>query len=129
MKNGLYANIHAKQERIKNGSGEKMRKPGTKGAPTAKAFKESAKTVKMKDGGPSLAIGRGEKLPADQGAGLTAKGRAKYNRETGSNLKAPQPQGGARRDSFCARMEPVAQKSEKGSRARASMQRWNCPGW
>jgi hypothetical protein len=78
---------------------------------------------------PSLAIGRGEKLPAKQGAGLTAKGRAKYNRETGSNLKAPQPQGGARRDSFCARMEPIAEKSEKGSRARASMQRWNCPNW
>ena len=46
MKNGLYANIHAKQARIKAGSGEKMRKPGTKGAPTSKAFKESAKTVK-----------------------------------------------------------------------------------
>ena len=45
-KPGLYANIHAKQARIKAGSGEKMRKPGTKGAPTAKAFKESAKTVK-----------------------------------------------------------------------------------
>jgi hypothetical protein len=84
---------------------------------------------KYKDGGVSLAIGRGEKLPAKQGAGLTAKGRAKYNRETGSNLKAPQPQGGSRRDSFCARMAPVAEKSEKGSRARASMQRWNCPGW
>ena len=84
---------------------------------------------KMKNGGPSLAIGRGEKLPAEKGAGLTAKGRAKYNRETGSNLKAPQPQGGSRRDSFCARMEPVAEKSEKGSRARASMQRWNCPNW
>ena len=84
---------------------------------------------KMKDGGPSLAIGRGEKLPAEQGAGLTAKGRAKYNRETGSKLKAPQPEGGKRRDSFCARMGPVAEKSEKGSRARASMKRWNCPGW
>jgi hypothetical protein len=48
VKNGLYANIHAKQERIKNGSGEKMRKPGTKGAPTAKAFRESAKTVKKR---------------------------------------------------------------------------------
>ena len=82
-----------------------------------------------KKDGVSLAVGRGEKLPASQGAGLTAKGRAKYNRETGSHLKAPQPQGGARRDSFCARMEPVAEKSEKGSRARASMQRWNCPGW
>jgi len=84
---------------------------------------------KFKDGGPSLAIGRGEKLSAKEGAGLTAKGRAKYNRETGSNLKAPQPQGGPRRDAFCARMEPVAEKSEKGSRSRASMQRWNCPGW
>jgi hypothetical protein len=45
-KTGLYANIHAKQERIKAGSGEKMRKPGAKGAPTAKDFKESAKTAK-----------------------------------------------------------------------------------
>jgi len=43
---GLYANIHAKQERIKNGSGEHMRKPGSKGAPTAQAFKKSAKTAK-----------------------------------------------------------------------------------
>jgi hypothetical protein len=46
MKPGLYANIHAKQARIKAGSGEKMRKPGSKGAPTAKDFKESAKTRK-----------------------------------------------------------------------------------
>ena len=45
-KPGLYANIHAKRERIKAGSGEKMRKPGSPGAPTAKAFKESAKTAK-----------------------------------------------------------------------------------
>jgi hypothetical protein len=43
---GLYANIQAKRERISAGSGEKMRKPGTEGAPTAKAFKESAKTAK-----------------------------------------------------------------------------------
>lgn len=45
-KPGLYANIHAKRKRIAAGSGEKMRKPGTKGAPTAKAFKESAKTAR-----------------------------------------------------------------------------------
>lgn len=45
-KPGLYANIHAKRSRIAAGSGEKMRKPGTKGAPTAKAFRESAKTAK-----------------------------------------------------------------------------------
>lgn len=45
MKPGLWANIAAKRERIKAGSGERMRKPGTKGAPTAKAFRESAKTA------------------------------------------------------------------------------------
>jgi hypothetical protein len=83
-----------------------------------------------KDGGNvSLAVGRGEKLPVSKGAGLTQKGREKYNRETGSNLKAPQPQGGARKDSFCARMRPIAEKSEPGSRARASMKRWKCSGF
>lgn len=46
MKNGLYANIHAKRERIAKGSGEKMNKVGSKDAPTAKDFKESAKTAK-----------------------------------------------------------------------------------
>ena len=46
MKPGLYANINAKQDRIKAGSGEKRRKVGSKGAPTAKAFKQSAKTAK-----------------------------------------------------------------------------------
>lgn len=46
MKPGLYANINAKRKRIEAGSGEKMRKVGTKGAPTAEAFKKSAKTVK-----------------------------------------------------------------------------------
>jgi len=48
MKRGLYANIHAKRKRIKAGSGETMRKPGSKGAPTAKAFKKAAKTAKRK---------------------------------------------------------------------------------
>ena len=43
---GLYAAIHAKRERIKEGSGEKMRKPGTKGAPTKQDFVQSAKTAK-----------------------------------------------------------------------------------
>ena len=43
---GLYANINAKQDRIKAGSGEKMNKPGSKGAPTAADFKQSAKTAK-----------------------------------------------------------------------------------
>ena len=129
-KPGLYANIHAKQERIAKGSGEKMRKPGTKGAPTAKDFKESAKTAKMKKGGPVLSVGRGEKLPVSQGAGLTAKGRAKYNRETGSNLKAPQPEGGPRKKSFCARMSgmpgPMKDENGKPTRKAASLKRWKC---
>ena len=127
---GLYANIHAKQQRIASGSGEKMRKPGSKGAPSAQDFKDSAKTAKMKKGGVSLAIGRGEKLPVSKGAGLTAKGRAKYNAATGSHLKAPQPQGGARKRSFCARMSgmPGPMKDEKGrpTRKAASLKRWKC---
>lgn len=47
-KPGLYANINAKRDRIKAGSGEKMRKVGARGAPTAKAFKQSARTAKRK---------------------------------------------------------------------------------
>jgi hypothetical protein len=50
-KKGLYENIHAKRERISEGSGEKMRRVGSKGAPTADAFKQSAKTARMKSGG------------------------------------------------------------------------------
>ena len=49
--NGLYANINAKRKRIKAGSGETMRKVGSKGAPTAINFKESAKTAKVKPTG------------------------------------------------------------------------------
>ena len=48
MKQGLYSNIAAKKQRIKAGSGEKMRKVGSKGAPTAQDFKDSSKTAKKK---------------------------------------------------------------------------------
>jgi len=131
VKRGLYANLHAKRQRIAQGSKERMRKPGSKGAPTAEAFKKSALTAKpMKSGGVSLAVGRGEKLPTKEGAGLTAKGRAKYNKETGSNLKAPQPQGGSRKNSFCARMSGVVEHAKGDApRAKASLKRWKCPGW
>ena len=79
----------------------------------------------------SLSVGRGEKLPVKQGAGLTDKGRAKYNRETGSNLKAPAPHPKSdadkgRKASFCARMGGVVAKSKNAERAKASMRRWNC---
>ena len=110
-------------------------KGGFGGVPqkVGKEFVKADEGKKFKTGGPSLAIGRGEKLPVEKGAGLTEKGRAKYNRETGSNLKAPQPQGGPRRDSFCARMEgnPGPLKDDQGrpTRKAASLKRWNCPGW
>ena len=80
----------------------------------------------------SLAVGRGEKLPTKQGAGLTAKGRAKYNAATGSKLKAPAPNpkteaDKGRKASFCARMGSVAAKAKDGERAKASLRRWKCP--
>ena len=80
----------------------------------------------------SLSIGRGEKLPVSRGAGLTAKGRAKMNRATGSNLKAPAPNPKTKKDagrkkSFCARMRGVVAKAKgPATRAKASLRRWNC---
>ena len=74
----------------------------------------------------NLSQGRKEKLPASKGAGLTAKGRTKYNRATGSNLKAPQ-KSGSRHNSFCARMKGVVRKSKgPATRAKASLRRWHC---
>lgn len=78
-----------------------------------------------------LSVGRGEKLSAAKGAGLTAKGRAKYNAATGSKLKPPAPnpkteKDAGRKASFCARMAPIAKKAGEGSRAKASMRRWKC---
>ncbi len=84
----------------------------------------------MKKKTPSLSVGRGEKLPASKGAGLTQKGREKYNAATGSNLKAPQPEGGARKSSFCARMKgvpgPIKDKDGNPTRKAAALARWKC---
>ena len=82
--------------------------------------------------GVSLSLGRGEKLSVKQGAGLTAKGRAKYNKATGSKLKAPAPNPKTKKDegrkkSFCASMRGVVSKAKgPATRARASLRRWNC---
>lgn len=69
----------------------------------------------------------------DPKGGLNAKGRASYNKATGGNLKPPQPEGGKRRDSFCARMEGMKEKltSEKtakdpNSRINKSLRAWKC---
>ena len=81
---------------------------------------------------PSLSVGRGEKLSVKAGAGLTAKGRAKLNRATGSNLQAPAPNPRTkaekgRKASFCARMAGVVRKAKgPATRAKASLRRWKC---
>ena len=84
---------------------------------------------------PNLSVGRGEKRPTSQGAGLTAKGREKYNRATGSNLKAPvtqrNPTGEAksRKKSFCARMSGMKGPTSKDgelTRKGAALKRWRC---
>jgi hypothetical protein len=84
---------------------------------------------------PKLSVAKGDKLPVSRGAGLTAKGRAKINKATGSNLKAPAPHpktkaDAGRKRSFCARMSgmPGPMKDEKGrpTRKAASLKRWNC---
>lgn len=68
-----------------------------------------------------------------ESGGLNAKGRASYNRETGGHLKAPQPQGGARKNSFCARMKGMKDKltssetaRDPDSRINKSLRAWNC---
>ena len=79
----------------------------------------------------NLSVKRGEKLSTKKGAGLTAKGRAKYNKATGSKLKAPAPNPKSKADkgrkrSFCARMGAIVKRSKNAERAKASMRRWNC---
>ncbi len=76
----------------------------------------------------NLSVKRGEKLSVKQGGGLTAKGRAKYNRATGSKLKAPvtgkvKPgsKDAKRRKSFCARS-----RGWTGPRGKAARERWKC---
>lgn len=77
----------------------------------------------------SLSIKRGEK---SKKGGLTAKGRAKYNKATGSNLKAPQPSGGKRKKSYCARSEGQKKKfsidCKKTPKKRICLarKRWKC---
>jgi hypothetical protein len=108
--NSLYLNLRASNKRLKD---------------TDKIMAKSKV---------SLSVGRGEKLPISKGAGLTAKGRAKYNRATGSNLKAPAPnpkteKDAARRKSFCARMSGMKGATSKDgelTRKGAALKRWKC---
>jgi hypothetical protein len=96
--------------------------------PNKNYVKPMGEEVELDEEGPSLSVGRGEKLPVSRGGGLTAKGRARYNRETGSNLQAPvtgdvKPGSKAanRRNAFCSRS-----RSWKGERGLAARRRWKC---
>ena len=84
-----------------------------------------AKATKSKRKNVSLKIGKHK----SRTGGLTAAGRRKYNRETGSNLKAPQPGGGPRKRSFCARMKgnkgPM-RKNGKPTRKALALRKWKC---
>lgn len=130
---GLWANIHAKRERIKHGSGEKMRKPGSKGAPTAQAFKDAATEDVSEDWN--------KVNQKDKTDGMSKKAVKAYRRENpGSKLQTavttkpsklkPGSKAAKRRKSFCARMSgnKGPMKDEKGRptpKAKA-LRRWNC---
>lgn len=135
-KRGLWDNIHAKRERIKHGSGERMRKPGSKGAPTAQNFKDAQEEVEyiLERGADS----KGYFRSTESGAGMTRKGVLAYRRKSpGSKLQTavtgkvkPGSKAAKRRKSFCARMSgmPGPMKDEKGrpTRKAASLRRWRC---
>ena len=122
----------------KNISAEvKAGKPVKQAVAIAYSVKRGAQ--KMKNGGdPRLSVSRGEKLPTSQGAGLTQKGRDKFNRATGSNLKAPAPNpktkaDAGRKASFCARMSGMKKRltsaktaRDPNSRINKSLRKWNC---
>jgi len=81
--------------------------------------KSSTKSVSLKIGAHKSRTG-----------GLTPEGRRKYNRETGSNLKAPQPEGGPRKDSFCARFKgmkgPMKDEPRRPTRKALALRKWKC---
>jgi hypothetical protein len=123
---GLWDRIHAKRARIKAGSGEHMRKPGSEGAPTKQNFIDAQESAAWQ-----------RKEGKDPAGGLNAKGRASYNRanpgKPGLKPPAPNPKtkkDAARRKSFCARMSgmPGPMKDDKGrpTRKALSLKAWNC---
>ena len=84
--------------------------------------KAQARTKSKKKGAmDGMTVKGGHKLSVKEGAGLTEKGRKSINRRTGCNLKAPQPEGGPRKKSFCARS-----RGWTGERGKAARARWKC---
>jgi|TARA_R110002074_G_scaffold80906_5_gene181603 hypothetical protein len=141
---GLWANIHAKRERIKRGSKERMRKPGSKGAPTPSQMSRAQEEVERErtmlsfknfikeDDMKGMSVSSGHKRSVDSGAGMTQKGVAAYRRRNpGSKLKTAVTtppsklkagsKAAGRRKAFCSRS-----KSWTGPRGKAARRRWNC---
>lgn len=155
-KPGLWANIHAKRERIKHGSGERMRKPGSKGAPSSQDFKDSQKTSKTEAANPAqqaaIAIAKKAEVDedwqkvnkSDKTDGMSRKAVKAYRRENpGSKLKTAvttKPsklkkgsKSAKRRKSFCARMSGMKKahasaktKRDPDSPINKALRRWNC---
>jgi hypothetical protein len=112
-KRGLWDNIRANA-----GSGKK---------PTPEMLKQEKKIKQAKTGAWQRKEGKNPE------GGLNAKGRASYNRETGGHLKAPQPEGGSRKKSFCSRMSGMKKKltsaktaNDPQSRINKSLRKWKC---
>lgn len=130
-KRGLWDNIHAKRERIKRGSGERMRKPGSEGAPTAAALKASQTEEVLHERGEDK---KGYFRSTESGAGITRKGAKAMGIKTAVTTPPskldPKGEAAGRRRSFCARMGGMKgpMKDEKGrpTRKAMSLRRWNC---
>ena len=148
---GLWANIHAKQNRIKHGSGEKMRKPGSKGAPSAQNFKDAANEAVNPAQQAAIAIAKKKEQGIDEDwnkvnkkdktSGMSQKAVNAYRRENpGSKLKTavttkpsklkPGSKDAKRRKSFCARMSgnkgPMKKPNGKPTPKALALRRWNC---
>jgi hypothetical protein len=134
-KKGLWDNIHAKRKRIKAGSGERMRKPGSEGAPSDADLKASQ--VKEEQ------VSEDKKGHYSDAGGMTQKGVDAYNRKTGGNLqtavttKPSKLKAGSkpakRRKSFCARMGGMKKRltsaktaNDPDSRINKALRKWNC---
>ena len=127
---GLWDNIHAKRKRIKAGSGEKMRKPGSKGAPTKQDFIDAQESAAWQ-----------RKEGKSETGGLNRKGIMSYRRENpGSKLSMAVTtppsklkkgsKAAKRRKSFCARMSgvdgPMKKPNGEPTRKALALRKWNC---
>jgi hypothetical protein len=124
---GLYANIHAKRERIKAGSGEKMRKPGSPGAPTPKSFKLAAKTAKKKCAETFSGYNKPKKTPSHptkSHAVLAKSGEQVKLIRFGQQGVSGSPEGTKRNEAFKARHAKNIAKGKMSAAYWANKVKW-----